>query len=350
MPHHCGKSLKGDLAEHIAALAKDMDGRGAKRGLVQRKPTPALPNVASASGSCRIAEVRPARDPPSWRPTLRLGSRASQARTPAVPLVKSSPAEDSTEAAAKCSASLTSAQSAPAAPQPSQTAVQDGDRADEQSDVGERPSQIGKPHAVVATSTLEASLQALLQWLGDEGGQMAADTCDEQWGRSVRDLANNAARDLRAAWCGAEEPSAMRTLLGECGGSGEVVAAWSVNDPCVSWRLEERRQEMRAAFLEQVAVDQAPDHAVMSSIFLICQGNFDAGHQCILVCHLSLGRQSEYVATKESDRKRASTLYCAIASHPQIVPVFLVNPKQEHVSGKQHPWRASLERVMPLPT
>jgi len=214
---------------------------------------------------------------------------------------------------------------------------------------------------------------------------MAQKTASQVFSMSTRRSQGPPSEGVTIERASASDLALMRKLWKERQGNGEVVAAWSVDNPLRAWNFFERRSE-----LEQV-LGRAPDelegfHGSNPQNYLpIVQNGFRSdlrsgqvygsgeyfakspsvsvgycrGGEYMLVCRLCLGVKSSSPANRDGDHIWVpSANYYVISSPAQILPVFIIkfknsatlrSPELEAALSAQFWSTKAQEKVLSLP-
>lgn len=137
----------------------------------------------------------------------------------------------------------------------------------------------------------------------------------------------------------------------ERGGRGSVLAAWSIDNPLLTWRFRSKQQEFRGNVLQEADELQGFHGTSARNILSIATNGFDAGRRSgqvygkgeyfakcpdvsigycrgdgyMLVCRLALGKQASSQTLGDGDHIWVpSTRYYVIAAPEQVVPLYII--------------------------
>lgn len=144
---------------------------------------------------------------------------------------------------------------------------------------------------------------------------------------------------------------ALKKLWGERGGNGSVLAAWSIDNPLLSWRLRTRQQDYRNNNSKDADEVQGFHGTPAQNILSISTNGLDAGRRAgqvygageyfakcpevsrgycrgdsyMLVCRLLLGKQASSQQLGDGDHIWVPSMkYYVIASPEQVLPLYIV--------------------------
>lgn len=171
--------------------------------------------------------------------------------------------------------------------------------------------------------------------------------------------------------CSPADVEAVKKLWSERGGQGSLRAAWSIDNPLLSWRLRKRQQEYRMNNTQDADEVQGFHGSSACNILSIAKNGLDAGRRAgqvygageyfakcpevskaycrgdgyMLVCRLLLGAQASNQQLGDGDHIWVPSMkYYVIASPEQVVPLYIIkfNDKQgpQELEGvlKRHEW------------
>lgn len=199
---------------------------------------------------------------------------------------------------------------------------------------------------------VDACIQALLDWLNNDGHQEFEQPMTEE----SRELILGIAADgVSVTSCNSDELPAMRTPWGERACRAEAVAAWCVDDPSSSWKLENWRAELQKFDGQQenllicsAAVPSSErwrrhcgEKRTAETADMTQASVRNMTH--IFVCRFSLVPQA---LLGNNDSGPAGGQYYVISCPPNVLPMRLATI----ASGSgQPPWRLEHKQVLPLP-
>lgn len=174
--------------------------------------------------------------------------------------------------------------------------------------------------------------------------------------------------------CGVGEFSTLKELWSERGGHGQLLAAWSVDNPLLAWHYATRRRDLQQAMGREADELQGFHGSHPDNLLPICTSGFDdglrsgqvfgsgeyfakcptvsesycRGGEYMLVCRLSLGVASSTRDNKDGDHIWVPEQAYYVISRPhQILPAFIV---QFSTASKPPTRSTELLRVLSLPS
>jgi len=169
--------------------------------------------------------------------------------------------------------------------------------------------------------------------------------------------------------CSPADIEALKKLWTERNGHGSLLAAWSVDNPLLSWRLRKRKQDFRVGNNKEADELEGFHGTPASNVLAIVQNGFDSsrrsgqvygageyfakcpevsksycrGDSYMIVCRLLLGTQASNERLGDGDHIWVPSMgYYVISSPEQVAPQYILK-----FNAKDGP--RELEKVLSLP-